>query len=369
MKKIVYFCDWLPPDFGAVGQYSLQFARQHAANGNEVTLFGLSSTDDSVTWETMGTTNLGIFRVHSRIYERAALSRRLLWTATTNWRLLRRAWSYLRAADTVIFTGSPPFLVHFLAPLNWFLRKALVYRMTDFYPECIIAAKPTLRPWLYPLLSLTNFWRRRVGTLEVIGDDQKERLLGYGIPSERIAVVRDLSPVAFSGSEPKIGRPRTASPGPLLLYSGNLGVAHDWQTFADAYVSHQAGGKPSVNLWLNATGSGADLLEQSLKSRGAPLHRSGLVPLAELSSLLVSVDAHLITLKDEFVGYVLPSKVYACIDSKRPILYIGSKKSDVYRLCLRGLAADRFFHAEVGDHRRVAEHLESLRKLYPTSST
>ena len=28
MHRLVYLCDWLPPDFGAVGQYSLLFARE-----------------------------------------------------------------------------------------------------------------------------------------------------------------------------------------------------------------------------------------------------------------------------------------------------------------------------------------------------
>jgi len=33
---LVYICDWLPPDFGAVGQYALQFSREEAARGKSV---------------------------------------------------------------------------------------------------------------------------------------------------------------------------------------------------------------------------------------------------------------------------------------------------------------------------------------------
>ena len=39
----LYICDWLPPDFGAVGQYSLIFARSLATEGRSVVLGGLSS--------------------------------------------------------------------------------------------------------------------------------------------------------------------------------------------------------------------------------------------------------------------------------------------------------------------------------------
>ena len=40
--------DWLPPDFGAVGQYMQMRARALAERGHDVTLIGLSSADGSV---------------------------------------------------------------------------------------------------------------------------------------------------------------------------------------------------------------------------------------------------------------------------------------------------------------------------------
>src|SRR5438093_173626 len=42
-KRLVYICDWLPPDFGAVGQYAMFFAREWASDGWAVTLVGLTS--------------------------------------------------------------------------------------------------------------------------------------------------------------------------------------------------------------------------------------------------------------------------------------------------------------------------------------
>ena len=42
-KRLVYLCDWLPPDFGAVGQYAVLEARDWASRGFAVTLVGLTS--------------------------------------------------------------------------------------------------------------------------------------------------------------------------------------------------------------------------------------------------------------------------------------------------------------------------------------
>jgi hypothetical protein len=41
-KRQIYTCDWLPPDFGAVGQYAMLEAREWAS-GFAVTLIGLTS--------------------------------------------------------------------------------------------------------------------------------------------------------------------------------------------------------------------------------------------------------------------------------------------------------------------------------------
>jgi colanic acid biosynthesis glycosyl transferase WcaI len=48
---------------------------------------------------------------------------------------------------------------------------------------------------------------------------------------------------------------------------------------------------------------------------------------------LAAADVHLISLKADFAGYVLPSKLYGCLSSKRPILFVGPKCSDIHLLC------------------------------------
>jgi len=45
--SLLSLCDWLPPDFGAVGQYALADARR-AEEGSAVTLGGLPSSSDSI---------------------------------------------------------------------------------------------------------------------------------------------------------------------------------------------------------------------------------------------------------------------------------------------------------------------------------
>jgi hypothetical protein len=66
----------------------------------------------------------------------------------------------------------------------------------------------------------------------------------------------------------------------------------------------------------------------------------------------------LITLSDAFVGFVLPSKVHGCVASKKPILYVGSERSDVHRLCAAGKAY--YQRVAVGDLSGCLAALERL---------
>src|SRR5712691_8963794 len=110
-KQLVYICDWLPPDFGAVGQYSALFAREWAASGWAVTLVGLTTSGSSHDGpEPIGSGTLEVVRVHRRTYRKQDFAARTMWTVASNLRLLRAAFAAMRRADAVLFTGSPPLM-------------------------------------------------------------------------------------------------------------------------------------------------------------------------------------------------------------------------------------------------------------------
>jgi hypothetical protein len=351
---VVFLCDWLPPDFGAVGQYSLQRAREMAAQGRRVVLYGLSSTESSVRDEG----SLRVVRLKAPLYDRTSTLQRAGWTLRTALRLVGRALGDIRRCRELMFTGSPPFLLQVVAPLNVVLRRTLVYRITDFFPEAMIAERGRASPLLAVLRRLTLFWRRRVQRFEVLGEDQRRRLLEAGVRPERIALRRDPSPVAVGAATAPLAVPVAISRYKVLLYSGNFGVAHDYDTFLRGYVEHHRRGRGAVGLWLNARGRSADRLEAALAASGVPFHRTQPLPLEQLASLLVTPAAHLITLRDEFWGYVLPSKVYGCLASGKDILYVGPRESDVHLLCSR--AKNRYFQVASGDAEGVYRALEAL---------
>jgi hypothetical protein len=356
--RIVIVADWLPPDFGAVGQYMLMRARWLAERGHDVTLIGLTSGEGARIQSSIGAGRLTEVRLAAKAVPRGSLLKRLVWTVGTDVRLVMTAFSRLRRADGILFTGSPPFLIHLLAPLRPLLGGRLIYRITDFHPECLIAAQDQPSRLLMGLLAITNFWRRRIDGFEVLGEDQRRRLRDAGIPEQHIVLVRDGSPVSFADDTKGDPPPADLAGHCILLYSGNYGIAHEVETFAEGYRWHHTAGSGRVRLWLSASGAGAEELAQRFTAWKVPFHKSGTVPLERLPGLLRTPDAHLITLKDGFVGFVMPSKIYACLASRKALIFVGSSDSDVDLLArASGLP---YWRISCGDWRGLSVALESL---------
>ena len=330
MHRLVYLCDWLPPDFGAVGQYSLLFARERAAAGEDVVLAGLSSTAASIEEERPGRGPAadrppGGRHLRPLRLQDAGRSGRRAPTSPCSGALRRE----LRRADEILFTGSPPFLIHLLVPLNLLLRKRLTYRITDFHPECLMAemGPPEVPLPLRLFHRWTVFLRRRIDRFEVLGEDQRERPArdrhppGPDRPQAR--------PVARGDPAGRRAPARPSRGAAPAGWSSSTPATSAWPTTtrrsSKATAATTARAPAASALWLNATGAKADRVEEILRREGLPVHRSRPVPLDLLPRLLVTPDAHLITLRDEFVGYVLPSKVYGCVQSGRPVLFVGQR--------------------------------------------
>ena len=360
MSRILMLCDWLPPDFGAVGQYAVGFASELAEAGHAVTLVGFSSTVASEMETAHGEGRLVIRRIHRPLEIRRDFATRVSWMLRANLALLWGSWHEFRTADEVRFTGSPAYLLHFVMPVAKALGLRTRYRITDFHPEWLIARLGRTPWWLKPVVALTRFWRRRVDLIEVLGEDQRLRLAESGVDPARIELRRDPSPVRFAAGMRAASPPPALAGRKIVMYSGNWGVPHDHETFLAGYEQFCRLHPLASGVWLNADGTRLGLVESELVRRGLLFARTGLAPLEELPAILAAADVHLVTLCDAFVGYALPSKVYACVASGKPVLFVGSARSDVHLVCTEGLPASSYRRVDVGDAEGVARALQQL---------
>jgi hypothetical protein len=358
---LFYVVDWLPPDFGAVGQYAVIFAREIAQSGRKVSLIGLTSGARETAREMSARGGvLEVTRLPAKHYNKSAPIKRLIWSLGNNLQLM---WEVIRDPRSrgaeMMFSGSPPFMLFFAVFVKLIRGVRLNYHITDFYPEVIIAARGRRTLPLALLEQVTWFLRRRVDAFLVLGEDQRRLLLAGGIAHERIMLKRYGSPILITGREKPAPRPMELNARKVLLYSGNYGVAHEIDTVVKGLIQHHREGSGSFGLWLNAMGSGVESIISPLHAAGIPFARSEPVALGQLPGLLAAADAHLITLRPGFSGLVVPSKVYGCLHSGRPILFVGPTSSDVHLLCMqaKGTVYER---VEPGDIAAFAAALERL---------
>ncbi|MDP1737495.1 MAG: hypothetical protein Q8L23_08640 [Caulobacter sp.] len=286
--------------------------------------------------------------------------KRGLWALGTSLRLLRAAHRATRAWPNepceIVVTGSPPFLAYLFIVYNRLVwRRTLIYRITDFYPETLFAAGHL--PWLRPLAGLFHWLRRGATRIEALGEDQRRRLAESGVPAERVVVVRDASPIQDWSRRTPVARPFPPDKA-ILLYSGNLGVAHDIDTLCQAYERHVRHGSDRVRLWLNGVGGRVESLRGFCAERDLPLHFSAPAALEDLPEVLRACDGHLVLLGTPFWGYVLPSKIYACLELDGPVFYVGPTQSDVHLLSKDRAAG--YLQADPGDVDGCAANLESF---------
>ncbi|QGZ93393.1 glycosyltransferase family protein [Terricaulis silvestris] len=362
LLPLIIVCDWIPPEFGAVGQYQLAEAQRAAAAGRKVTLIGLGRASER-SFENCGEGELTVVRIARATPNKKNLLERAFWALSANFALIAAMGKATRGkgACEIKVTGSPPFLSYLVLLRAMFIRShRITYRITDFYPETAIASGKA--HWLKPLARVFHALRRRADRIEALSDCQKVRLVESGVDLSRVAIVRDGSPVTFSSRTIPAERPFEAKD-IVLLYSGNLGVAHDWRTFAEAYRLHVHTGSNRVRLWLNATGTGVAPLKAFCDAHKLPVHHTQPAPVEALAGVLLAADAHLILLGDSFWGYVIPSKIYGCVASGRPCLYVGPEESDLHVL----VSVDGRHHSirsnDVSGVERVLASLEQSRAI------
>ncbi len=132
----------------------------------------------------------------------------------------------------------------------------------------------------------------------------------------------------------------------VVMYSGNHSPTHPLTTVLDAALRL----KDQDDLRFLFVGGGLGKREvDELIEKHHPENITALPyqPLANLHQVLSAADLHVVTMGDNMVGLVHPSKVYGAMAVGRPILYIGPSPGHVSHLIDRFGVGWQFRHGDV----------------------
>ncbi|MEW5848815.1 MAG: glycosyltransferase family 4 protein [Myxococcota bacterium] len=239
--------------------------------------------------------------------------------------------------DVVLCLSTPP-LVASLGMMAKAVRGSrFIYWVQDLYPDVAVELG-ALRRDSNMARSTAAFSRQiltRADAVVALGDAMRAQLTAHGAPVEKVHVVHNwadghrILPTPVQDNKLREGwaeRDRFC-----VMYSGNFGLAHDFDTLEHAFT--QLGRRDDILFALVGDGVRKAPLEQGMRARGAVnLRFWPLFPREQLSHSLGAADVHLISLHPRLSGMVVPSKVYGVMAAGRPSVFVGPPESDVWRL-------------------------------------
>ncbi|MEN9468979.1 MAG: hypothetical protein RL630_712 [Verrucomicrobiota bacterium] len=329
MPSILFINRVYPPAKGATGDMLQGMAEALALRGWEVTILTTAAAG-----EPKKCTRRGVRILRSG----GALSRRHVLLRAASYvfmipRLITRA-LLLPRTDFVVTMTDPPMLAVAGLALKYFKRNRVIHWAQDLYPEVAeeLGVLPRGNAISNLLRRLSTEALMRSDAVVAIGRCMASRLTARGISYAKISIIPNWAPAIQSldrANNPF--RARHELEGQFVVaYSGNMGLAHDFDTVLDA--AEKLRGQRVVFLFI---GDGPRRVEVEAAARLRGIDNIRFLPSQpadKLSESLSAADAHLVTMRTNLCGLVVPSKVYGVLAAGRPCLFVGPADSEAARL-------------------------------------
>lgn len=335
MPSILFINRVYPPESGATGRVLEHVAKGFVSAGWDVSVLTTAGEHSNV-----GSTlqeGVTVIRISTPFSKKNLLARAIGYALMIPSLLLKSLW--LPRADLVVTKTDPPMLL-VLGPFLKFLKGSrTIHWAQDLYPE--VAEEVGL----FSKGGVVAGMLRKISTLSMrnhdltlaVGRCMRERLQGRGIPRENIRIVlntgveKEIVPIAHEGN---LFRKTHGLEGAfIVMYSGNMGRAHEFGTVLEAARRLQDQGGDSILFLFVGNGPGeASLRRESERAGLRNIRFLPPVPSELLSESLSAGDLHLVTMRSEMSGLVVPSKFYGVLASGRPCLFIGPEDSEVARV-------------------------------------
>jgi len=345
-----------PPVAGATGQLLAELAQQLAVVGWQVTVVTSGRTAHVPASEIVA--GVRIERVGGLPFTRDSHLRRALGYLSLYPLLLWRALRMPRT-DVVVTLTDPPLQIVLGPILKWWKGSRLVHWAQDVYPELAEEMGVLRRHSLLAriLRGLSNWALRHSDSIIAVGHCMKDRLVGCGVPPERIEVIPNWGSGPFTESEVdnSFRREHGLNGRFVVMYSGNLGLAHPFDAILDA-ARLLEDSRPEVLFLFVGDGPRLpwvrrEVQELSLKNvRFLPPQ-----PKERLAKSLAAADLHLASMREELCGLVVPSKISGVLTAGRPCIFLGPTNSEAAQVILRFKAGAVL---ERGDGRRLANTIK-----------
>lgn len=329
------------PDIAPTAHLAASLAAHRAAAGDEVTIIagkGAYTAPGAKGREGGRTANPRVLRVWTPGLGKGRHLKRLIdygfFYLFAAFKLLT-----LRRQDVIVSLTTPP-LISWCALLHKRLhgrRTRLVLWNMDCYPDVAERADVMKAGGLAARFchARNRAVFRHLDHLICLDEAMARLLCGHyasAQPEVPVTIIPNWEDAAFFPKDPAIepweGRDRLGLQGKfVVLYLGNMGYGHDFATVLDAAESL----KDEAVVFL-FVGGGRQFapVEQEVARRGLTnVVMQGYVPKEQTPAVMGAADCALVTLRDDALGVMSPSKIHSNLAMGLPLIYVGPATSNV----------------------------------------
>jgi glycosyltransferase involved in cell wall biosynthesis len=237
----------------------------------------------------------------------------------------------------VIAKTDPPLISILAAAASRIKRCTLINWQQDVFPEIAshLRANPLPARLDARLRTLRDWSLRRARMNVLISGRMLAHFERRGIPRAQLCVIdnwADAEAIAPKPARSSALRARLGLGDRFVVgYSGNLGRAHEFDTFLGAALALRA--DDAIVFLIIGGGAKMQPLQRAVTERGLtnfiflPYQRR-----EDLEDSLAAADAHLVSLLPALQGLIMPSKVFGILAAGRPLLYVGDAGCDIAHL-------------------------------------
>ncbi len=234
-----------------------------------------------------------------------------------------------RGVDLYITQTNPLLIVPTVALVAFLRRRPLLIIAQDVYPEALFAAGVWSASSLSGrLLNRVFAWSyRRAACVVALGLKMRQRIIEKGVAPSRVRVISNWATGALqttAAAASPLRREWGLAERFVVLYSGNLGVGHEFRTLLEGVQRARALG---VDVHVVFIGGGVRLIETrrlvSVLDLDDWVTFKGFVPAEVLPLCLGLADLAVVTLRQGFEGIIVPSKILGYMARAIPVLYVG----------------------------------------------
>ena len=244
--------------------------------------------------------------------------------------------------DCILVGTAPPMVAMSARLLGWLKATPFVYIVYDLEPDRSVTMKvlTATHPIARLFRSSQKRWLHSASKVVVLGRCMRDYLsAAYDLPEDKVEVI----PI---GSDPQEIVPASRNTrfraqhgieGFVVLYSGNFGRYHDFDTILDAAKAlKEAGGRAGVEpIQFVLVGGGAQkdhIARRISDEKISNISLFDFVSKDDYADLLATANVSLVTLEPGMEGLCVPSKFYSILASGRATIASVSPLSEVARV-------------------------------------